>query len=366
MRRKGTASNGRDAVEAQAVEVLRSAVRRVIVRLFETRGTSDASDPDDHLIHDAEAFRAAVEGVLVGEVPRVTVAALPPTAVPLVALVRGEVLADSESEYAASSVLEVLRALERLNDAWHSTEGAACDSDLRAWLSRPDALDLVVELAHDLRSPLTSIMFLSETIQNADRGSLSDVQRRQLSLIYISALGLSSVVADVVELAVDEHDLVDARDASEFWVAEVLENVITLVRPMAEEKDLALRLMADQDERWYGHPTAIYRVMLNLVTNALKFTETGAVEVGMRRVNATDAEFFVEDTGRGIPEQQLSALLEPFRRRERDGSHRFSGSGLGLSICQRYLHQMGSELEVETVVGEGTRFFFRLEGRPSR
>ncbi|HKK92713.1 MAG TPA: HAMP domain-containing sensor histidine kinase [Longimicrobiales bacterium] len=347
-----------------SVAVVAEATRRVLRRVLQAvQSTPDsARGPDEHVLLEAEALRDALKRLLQGEDPARLVSALPSTAVPLVGLLRAEILRDEV--HSPGTVLSAVRALERLERTWRSGADAGSEPDLRSWLSRPDALELVVELAHDLRSPLTSIMFLSETIQNGDTGALTDVQHRQLSLIYISALGLSSVVSDVVEMAVDEQDLVDPQDATDFWVAEVLEGVVTLVHPMAEEKGLDLRIHADADARWTGHPSALSRVLLNLATNALKFTETGFVEIGMRRIRGAVAEFYVEDTGRGIDEKQLEELLLPFRRRGRDGGHHFSASGLGLSICQRYLRQMGSELEVETGPGEGTRFFFRLEAYP--
>jgi len=352
-----------DRIEpVDAATVLRQAARRVVRRLIrESEGAEGAgrNGPDEYLLHDAESFREAVERVLRGEKPDHAVVDLPPTAVPLVSLVRGEILDDRE--HSASAVLTAARAVEELGRAWRTGGPEDSDADLRDWLARPDALELVVELAHDLRSPLTSIIFLSETIQRAGGGDLTEVQRRQLGLIYIAALGLSSVVTDVVELASEERDLVDVREASDFWVGEVLDEVATLVRPIAEEKGLELRLDYRTDERWHGLPSALSRILLNLATNALKFTETGWVEIGMRRIGPSEAEFYVLDTGRGIPERDLAELFVPFRSRRRDRSHYFSVSGLGLSICRRYLHAMGSKLEVETELGKGTRFHFRLE-----
>jgi len=342
-----------------AADALRRASRTVLRRLLEATNSDGAGGADDHLLHDAESFRSSLERILHGDDPSGLVAELPSTAVPLVSFVRAELLRDRDSDPRA--VLDAVRAVERLDRAWRFGPGDDTEADLRAWLARPDALDLVVELAHDLRSPLTSIIFLSETIQKGGAEELSEVQRRQISLIYIAALGLSSVVSDVVELAVEERDLVDDQEATDFWVADVFDGVARLVLPMSEEKGVELRLEVGDDQRWHGHPSALSRVLLNLATNALKFTETGWVEIGMKRLGPSLAEFWVSDTGRGIPDQQLADLLLPFRRRTRDDSHYFSVSGLGLSICQRYLEAMGSTLEVDTELGEGSRFHFRLE-----
>jgi signal transduction histidine kinase len=106
---------------------------------------------------------------------------------------------------------------------------------------------------------------------------------------------------------------------------------------------------------------ALSRVLLNLTTNALKFTNEGFVEVTGREVGGDRVEFSVRDTGRGIPPQNMATLYEPFRRRQREGEYAFSGSGLGLSICRKLVEAMGSRLEVETAPDQGTRFSFVLD-----
>ena len=227
-------------------------------------------------------------------------------------------------------------------------------------LSAPDGLELVVEVAHDLRSPLTSILFLAETLQRGRSGPVNPVQERQLGLIYSAAFGLSSVASDVIELARGGDRLVDL-DPIPFSVTDILESVRDIVQPIAEEKSLTVRLTAPEADFRIGHPVALSRVLLNLTTNALKFTAEGSVEVIARQTGARRIEFSVRDTGRGIPPQSMATLFEPFRRRQKSGEYAFSGSGLGLSICRKLVEAMGSSLRVETTMGAGTRFFFELE-----
>jgi signal transduction histidine kinase len=227
-------------------------------------------------------------------------------------------------------------------------------------LSGPDGLELVVEVAHDLRSPLTSILFLAETLQRARSGPVNPVQERQLGLIYSAAFGLSSVASDVIELARGGDRLVDL-DPIPFSVTDILESVRDIVQPIAEEKSLAVRLATPPTDFRVGHPVALSRVLLNLTTNALKFTAEGFVEVTARETGPRTVEFSVRDTGRGIPPQSMATLYEPFRRRQKPGEYAFSGSGLGLSICRKLVEAMGSTLEVETAQGQGTRFYFVLD-----
>ncbi len=227
-------------------------------------------------------------------------------------------------------------------------------------LSSPDGLELVVEVAHDLRSPLTSILFLAETLQRARSGAVNEIQERQLGLIYSAAFGLSSVASDVIELARGGDRLVDL-DPIPFSVTDILESVRDIVQPIAEEKGLTVQLSTPEADFRVGHPVALSRVLLNLTTNALKFTAEGFVEVTSRETSARAVEFSVRDTGRGIPPQSMATLYEPFRRRQKPGEYAFSGSGLGLSICRKLVEAMGSTLEVETESGQGTRFYFVLD-----
>jgi signal transduction histidine kinase len=231
-------------------------------------------------------------------------------------------------------------------------------------LSAPDGLELVVEVAHDLRSPLTSILFLAETLQRGRSGPVNSVQERQLGLIYSAAFGLSSVASDVIELARGGDRLVDL-DPIPFSVTDILESVRDIVQPIAEEKNLLVKVTSPELDFRIGHPVALSRVLLNLTTNALKFTAEGSVEVTAVSRNSRCIEFSVRDTGRGIPPQSMATLFEPFRRRQNPGEYTFSGSGLGLSICRKLVEAMGSVLQVETASGHGTRFYFVLDLPPA-
>jgi signal transduction histidine kinase len=256
-------------------------------------------------------------------------------------------------------VVQLLRVLRAIEEVAQRLE-ADWSQHFADRLAGPDGLELVVEVAHDLRSPLTSILFLAETLQRARSGPVNPVQERQLGLIYSAAFGLSSVASDVIELARGGDRLVDL-DPIPFSVTDILESVRDIVQPIAEEKNLTVRLQPPEADFRVGHPVALSRVLLNLTTNALKFTAEGFVEVTARQTTARGIEFSVRDTGRGIPPQSMATLFEPFRRRQKPGEYAFSGSGLGLSICRKLVEAMGSSLQVETAPNYGTRFYFALD-----
>ena len=122
-----------------------------------------------------------------------------------------------------------------------------------------------------------------------------------------------------------------------------------IVQPIAEEKSLAVQLTPPEADFRIGHPVALSRVLLNLTTNALKFTAEGFVEVTARgdRRRARSSSRCATPAAAFRP-QRMATLYEPFRRRQKPGEYAFSGSGLGLSICRKLVEAMGSTLEVET------------------
>jgi len=228
-------------------------------------------------------------------------------------------------------------------------------------LSGADGLALLMDVAHDLRSPLTSILVLAETLQRGQSGAVNEVQRRQLGLIYTAALGLSGVASDIIEFTQGDQ-LVESEPAA-FSVTAMLESVRDIVRPIAEEKHLTVRLLAPTRDQRVGHPVALSRVLLNLTTNALKFTDQGYVEIVAqeRDADGTQIEFAVRDSGRGIPADKITTLFQPLRKEAGRRGQLFSQTGLGLTICRKLASAMKSDLKVESRIGWGTRFYFDVD-----
>ncbi len=252
-------------------------------------------------------------------------------------------------------VLELLCAIEGVATSLES----GWSDRFQDRMSGPSGLDLIVEVAHDLRSPLTSILFLAETMMRGRSGPLTALQERQLGLVYSAAFGLNAVASDVIEL-VRGGDRLVGRDEQAFSVAEVLESVRDIVLPIAEEKGLHLDFEGPSEDLRLGHPGALNRVLLNLTTNALKFTAEGHVNVRLTDAGDGRVHCLVRDSGRGIPPSAMATLFEPFRRRQLAGDYAFSGSGLGLSICRKLVEAMGAELHVAAEQGAGTTFSFTL------
>jgi signal transduction histidine kinase len=156
-------------------------------------------------------------------------------------------------------------------DAFERVQSALDRDEAHRFASRlagAGGLELLVEVGHDLRSPLASILFLAETLRKGQSGSVNNVQERQLGLIYSAAFGLSAMASDVIELARGGDRLASAEPVP-FSVADVIQSVRDIVQPMAEEKGLAVVLhMPDADFR-VGHPGALNGLLLYLSTIVL-------------------------------------------------------------------------------------------------
>jgi signal transduction histidine kinase len=280
----------------------------------------------------------------------------------LLDLVRAQLLhVWTEQPPAAAVMLDALNALERARAA----SAATAEQSFAAELADKGGADLVVEVAHDMRSPLTSILFLSEILHKGQSGPLNDVQRRQIGIVYSAALGLVGMASDMIEVARGGSRLA-SKNPVPFSVNEILHSVNDLVRPTAEEKGLDLKIEGLHSEHRVGYPIPLSRVLLNLTTNAMKFTHDGTITLTAHPVGGTRVEFAVRDTGPGIPEDAVESLYHPFRREPgRKTGYYFSGTGLGLAICRRLCSAMGTELRLETRKDWGTRFSFEIELPPA-
>lgn len=317
----------------------KSEVKSVLVDIVKGVGAAESGDP----IELADETRSPLGEYVLQELRSKLLAGL-----------------DDPQDISTGRLLRLLKSIEEVR----STLEPGWSELFNSRLSGPGSLDLVVQVAHDLRSPLTSILFLAETLQRGQSGEVNDLQSRQLGLIYGAALGLSSVTSDVIEIARGGDRLVD-DDLSPFSIREIFESVADIVRPIAEEKGLEIKLSLPPGDHRLGHPIALSRVLLNLTTNSLKFTEKGHVSLTAEASGMRDVVFSVADTGPGINPAAIDCLYQPFRRAQGREGYAVSGTGLGLAICRKLVEAMGSKLVLETDPSWGTRFSFQLEIPPA-
>ncbi len=259
----------------------------------------------------------------------------------------------------ASGSDEVVRTLQQVERLAVALEADA-SAQFAEHVLGPNALQLLVEVAHDMRSPLGSIQFLVERMRRGQTGPVSPMQERHLDLVYSAAFGLSAMTSDLMELAQGGARLV-GPGVVPFSLGEVMRAVRDVVQPIAEEKSLALRFSGPTVDLRRGHPAALHRVLLNLVTNALKFTNAGSVTVQAEAISQTTVRFVVVDTGRGMPAAVTARLgndLSPQSRGEADTV--FSSAGLGLAICQKLVVAMGGRLSIQSTENNGSQLDFTL------
>lgn len=251
----------------------------------------------------------------------------------------------------AREVVRAFRKLDEAEDTWKRTDRGKFISRLTG----SDCADAVVAIAHDIRSPLGSILLLVDSLRRAEKGQGNPIRERQLGLIYSATFGLSTTVSNLIDAA--RGDIVQGEPLP-FSVTETMLAVNAIVLPTCEEKGIPLVMRCPEHDTRIGHAAAIQQALLNLASNALRYTDAGSVTMGGTEVSPKRVEFRVEDTGPGIPDEVLGRLAYGFP--PEGVKLRFSSAGLGLAIVRTLIEAMGSTLEIDTG-SKGTRFSFILD-----
>jgi signal transduction histidine kinase/CheY-like chemotaxis protein/HPt (histidine-containing phosphotransfer) domain-containing protein len=230
--------------------------------------------------------------------------------------------------------------------------------------------EVLANMSHEIRTPLNAVLGFTDLLLKG--GDEIEPAERQdpLGTIRRSARHLLTLLNDILDLSKIEAGQLDV-ERLRCDPHEILAEVCSVLRVRAAEKGLSL------DYDWEGQipatvetdPARLRQVLVNLVGNAIKFTEIGGVRLTARLVEG-DApksllEIAVRDTGVGIPADRLAAIFDPFVQADSSVTRRFGGTGLGLAICKRICERLGGDVRVESAVGLGSRFVFRVDaGRP--
>lgn len=220
----------------------------------------------------------------------------------------------------------------------------------------------LANMSHEIRTPMHGILGLTQLLVD---GPLAARQRAWAENILTSGRSLLKIINDLLDLSKIEAGRFDL-DREDFDLVDVLREAESLMQPAAAQKglELFLNLPADGCTRVRGDAMRLQQVLTNLVGNAVKFTQTGRVEVSLRRREPGTYTISVADTGIGIDAAALQRVFEPFMQADSSTSRRFGGTGLGLAIARRLVGMMGGELTVQSEVGLGATFSFTTRFEP--
>lgn len=258
------------------------------------------------------------------------------------------------------------REIQELNDQLKKRVYQLAESNAALQAARDQALEasnlksaFVANISHELRTPLAGILGLNELL--LENANLQGDDWNIAQMVQQSAEALLTVVNDILDLSKIESGKI-TLEYGPFNPILLLQDCTRLMAPAAHEKDLRYELSIDQQipDTVYGDPSRLRQILLNIIGNAIKFTEKGAVQVSARavKVAADDVviEFSIKDTGIGISEEEQRFLYMPFAQANNTSTRRFGGTGLGLTISKRFAEMMNGTIRVDSEKGVGSTF----------
>jgi signal transduction histidine kinase len=219
--------------------------------------------------------------------------------------------------------------------------------------------DFLAVMSHELRTPLTAIMGYEELLSDGITGPVTELQRQQLGRINASARHLLGLIDEILTFA-----RVDIGRERVRWesmsINHTLGDAAALVEPMASAKSIRFFVqLLEEDQAIQTDGTKLRQMLVNLVSNAIKFTDNGEVRVECA-VNSGSLEVRISDTGVGIPAENIEDIFEPFWQAEQTATRKTGGTGLGLSVTRKLARLLGGDVTVASRVGAGTTFSLTL------
>jgi signal transduction histidine kinase/CheY-like chemotaxis protein len=216
----------------------------------------------------------------------------------------------------------------------------------------------LANMSHEIRTPLNAIVGFSNLLAD---GTIKEEERDEyISIINNSNQTLLQLIDDILDVSLIEADQVKIKK-SDFLINDLMQNLEKTYIPVLKEKKQAtvrLKLKLPKKLFWINSdPIRINQVMVNLLNNAIKFTNTGSIEFGFELKN-NDVRFFVKDTGIGIEQKHLEHLFDRFYKIEDDNKKLYRGTGIGLYLCRKIVELLGGTIQVNSVYGKESEFYF--------
>ena len=218
-------------------------------------------------------------------------------------------------------------------------------------------------MSHEIRTPLNGIIGL------ADLGLMDEStqpkQRERLLDIKTSGESLLQIINEILDISKIEADKLELEEI-EFSIREVIEKVVNLlsVKVFQEKLEFICEISPDMPDILIGDPLRIRQILINLLSNAIKFTDEGTVGIHVKMLDHIEEqvsiEFSIEDTGIGIPREKINRLFHSYQQVDTSTTRTHGGTGLGLTISQKLVNLMGGVIKVESNLGQGSKFYFRL------
>jgi len=220
----------------------------------------------------------------------------------------------------------------------------------------------LASMSHEIRTPMNAIIGISELLSGT---SLYDEQKEYVEMIKISAGNLLNIIDDVLDLSKIESGKLELEE-TEFNLRDVVEETAVSFVTQATKKGIELLCHIDPEIPAYiiGDPMRLRQILVNLIGNAIKFTEKGQVVVDVkteeRKGNRAILRFCVSDTGIGIPREKQAKIFESFTQADGSTTRKYGGTGLGLTISKQLVEKMGGRIWVESEIGKGSNFYFTI------
>ncbi|WP_207425568.1 response regulator [Pedobacter sp. SYSU D00535] len=226
--------------------------------------------------------------------------------------------------------------------------------------------EFLANMSHELRTPLNSILLLSRLMAENVEENLTDDQIEYAKVIQSSGNGLLTLIDEILDLSKIEAGKMDLEFA-DTYIKDVTDDLRALFAPIAREKNLEFKInvIADVPGRIVTDKMRLEQILKNLISNALKFTPKGYVELRINPAQHPDyIQLSVKDTGIGIPEEKQEHIFEAFQQADGSTKRRFGGTGLGLSISRQLAKLLGGEIVLKSKAGEGSEFIVTIPVAP--